>query len=215
MNNSQDLIFAKILVGQKKAPTFDQFCLSDLAEYYETYLCSRKFTYLCRDDIGEPCVLTISFHKGNFAHLTGIDKCVPKRYGALDIFEMIEKGKWDKKEIKKMDSSKKNMHFKNAKKRMRYLASVYDILKDPKVIRFNPDLVVPSTYVKSKYMITETIDKTYVHLGVDVPREHYEISDDMELLFPRTLLIEEKEKFMEGQKRYEVQKVIIKEKTDY
>lgn len=212
MNLLSDLVSSKIFVGQKRAPTFDQFCLSDLAAYYETYLCSRNFTYLCRDEIGDSCVLTISFHKGNFAHLTGIDKCVPRKYGALDIFENIEIGKWDKKEIKKMDASKKNMHFKNAKKRMSYLATIYDILQDPKVIRFNPDLVVPSTYVKSKYMITETINSTYVHLGVDVPREHYEISEDMELLFPRTLLIEEKEKFMQGQKRYEVEKVIIESK---
>lgn len=198
------------LVGLKKAPNLDQFRLMDLAEYYRSNLCSRNFTYYCLDEKGDDCKLVISFHPGNFAHLTGIDKCIPSRYGALDIFENISAGKWDKNEIKKMDKSKKKVHFKNAKKRIRYLATIYDILLDPKVIRFNPNLVIPTTFVKSKYMITDIVDNTYVHLGIDVPRELKKT--DEEILFPRTLLIESKEKFLVGQMEYKVTKVLIAEK---
>ncbi|GAA0182470.1 hypothetical protein SH2C18_48440 [Clostridium sediminicola] len=205
MYNSYDL------TKLEKVPKFDEFSLSILAEYYISSLCSNKFVYFCSDDFGNKYQLAVSFNIGNFAHLSGIDKCVSNRYGALEIFNNIKSGTWEKNQIKKMDKSKKKSNFKDAKKRMRYMTMVYSIMQNPSVIRFNPNLVVPSTNVKSKYLITEFIENTYVHLGVDIPREIK--ADYEEILFPRTLLIEGKEKFLEGQAEYKVNKVLIINKS--
>lgn len=195
----------------EKVPKFDEFSLSTLVEYYLSSLCSNKFMYFCSDDLGNKYQLTVSFNKRNFAHLSGIDKCVSKRYGALEIFNNIKDGTWEKNQIKKMDKSNKKSNYKDAKKRMRYMTMIYSMMKNPLVIRFNPNLVVPSTNVKSKYLITEFIENTYVHLGIDIPKEAQ--SQYEEGLFPRTLLIEGKEKFLEGQAEYKVNKVLIINKS--
>lgn len=199
-------------------PNFDQIELDSLLKYFEEKICSKKFRYECYDTKNDQIVfIELSSTIENFAHLSGIDKCVDRRTypNAKSILKGIRNGSITKKYLKdvsltqnhfKNGSSTKNNTFptyKNAKKRMRYLSVMDSILSSPSVFRFYPERVLKPTDIKSKYLCIEIFSDQYVHFGIDEftpPR----VNGEFEVVFPRTLLIEGNDTFFENQDEYRV-----------
>jgi len=202
------------LIVLEDVPGFNDIDLQELVEYFEKYICANEFTYECLNEVGKPTTIVIKAIPGNFAHLSGVDKCAAPHYGALNITNHLRDGSWSKSHISGLDQSnnKTTTNYKDAKVRMRYLATVYKLLQNPSVIQFNPNNVVKGTWIKSKYLMSGVIGNRWVHLGVDVPEEFVE-GTIPEVTFPRTLLIEKTEKFIDNQYEYAVNEVLIKSKA--
>lgn len=183
-------------------PSFDKLDLYELALYFDCHLCSKNFIFICTDKHSNEIAIDLRFKTSNFAHLGGLDgKVIPSRYDSSTIYNMIIDKSWDKEKIKNFNK----FTFKDAKKRLRYISLVHDILSNPDIIAFNSNLVSPKTNIKSKYLITKIYNNKYVHLGIDTTNEsdHY---------FPRTLLIETTDKFIKDQNILTIDSKII---TDY
>lgn len=189
----------------KEIPSFNEFEIDELINYYKTYLCSYDFVYECNDTDNptDKININLTFLPENFVHLVSLDKVVNKKYPLKTIIKNLETNIWTKKDLKNFNPKT----FRIAKKRMKLLTMVYQILKNPEVISFNPDLVVPDTQILSKFLITDIYSNQYIHLGIDGP------NDTDNKYFPRTLLGENTDKFINNQKFYKVLKADIIKKS--
>ena len=192
-----------------KAPTFDQIDIKELLLYFEHYVCSKKFRYKCIDQHGNNVHIELISTLENFAHLAGIDKCVDKKTypTSNSIIKGIRDENITKKYLKNVSITKSKSPnapcFKDAKKRMRYLSIMNQVLTSPSVFRFFPSKTLRPTNIKSKYLCIEISDGQYIHFGLDEfnpPRKQNEI----EFVFPRTLLIENDDTFFGSQEEYRV-----------
>lgn len=192
-----------------QAPTFDQIDIKELLLYFENYVCSKKFRYKCLDHQKNIIHIELVSTLENFAHLAGIDKCVDQNTypSSNSIIQGIRDGFITKEYLKNVSQTKGKLKsapdFKNAKKRMRYLAIMNQILSSPAVFRFFPSKMLRPTDIKSKYLCIEISNDQFIHFGLDEftpPRKNGVI----ELVFPRTLLIENSDTFFGNQEEYRV-----------
>lgn len=189
----------------KDAPNFDELELPIWASALHRLLVMNTFKYNCIDEKGEDVVLVLSFSKPQIPHLCGFQNFIPARYSGNEIMEKIENGEWGKTDLKAFDHSKSHGNWKDAKKKMRYLSTVYSLLSTASVIHFIASDMVEPTNIQSSFLLTEIVGSSYVHLGIDGPE-----SD--EKYFPRTLLIENSDKFIKNQTFYMVKEIGIYDK---
>lgn len=187
-------------------PTADQLTLKLVLEYYDEYIEPYVYTYTVKDEEA----IRLKFNYVNFPHLIGLHYAPNAKYGqnsdkakqfkGYDGYQGVKNGSIDKQTIKSM-FDKKNYHYSDMTKKMRYFYNLHKVLESPSAVYYNKSKnnKKQNSLIDCHIILYKIINDQYIHVGLDKSGDKY---------VAKTFLVERQPIFIDGQTVIEITKSI-------
>lgn len=185
-------------------PTADQLSLKLVLEYYDAYVEPYIYTYT-----GENVEnITLRFTYANAPHLIGLhygpnakygrNSTTAKKFKGYTAYKSIKNGTIDKHTIKSL-YQKKNQHYSDMTKKMRYFFTIHEVLENPEAVYYNKskNKKKSKSDIDCDILLYKFLHNQYIHVGLDKVKNKY---------VPKTFLIESTPLFIKDQTIIEIKK---------
>ncbi|GEK30349.1 hypothetical protein KZO01_06580 [Kurthia zopfii] len=197
------IIFADEFASSTTVPTADQLSLKLIIEYYDEFLEPYLFSYRTKEN---DLTINLKFSKAHAPHLIGMHYAPNIKYGrnsskankfkGFSGYSGVKSGSITKQTIKDI-LPKKPKYYKDMTKKMRYFFCLHTVLENPEGIYYNKEINSRSSNIDCDIILYKSMYGQIIHLGLVKAGDQYA---------PKTMLVEAKTYFIDGQTPIEIQK---------
>lgn len=187
-------------------PIMSDISLKLLLEFYESSLCNNIFNYQLEDSNGNEFPVKLSFYNPEFCHLLGLHYI--EGNGST-----IVKGQRGCESIKDESVTFKTLKIVNAesfakiKDRIRYFPFIYQLLHNPSIVQFNPNVVSGGSLLTCDLIFHQpNCMSKRIHLGIE--------NKGTDIYFPKTYMVEKNNgtKYIDNQNPLTIKNFLVQSK---